>query len=141
MSGTSSRFGCCDGLLEVEHAADKGLAIVGRQMANPQVLAGEAVPDGEQEASDELQPRFGVARERLHFGVPQCAPFGFFGLSSVRRRHRHRPGSVARLRESQISTAMRGRIGVRDSARKGLPDRRHSTLRDGGCLAAARYHR
>ena len=59
----SERAAQGQGLLRIEHAADKGLAFVGPEPAYAQVFLWKPFPDGEQQTGDEPQSRLPVARQ------------------------------------------------------------------------------
>ena len=62
-----------------QEPADQLLAVVGSEPADAEVLVGQPVPDRQEEAGDDPEAGFGVARERRDLVVPEPAPFRFGG--------------------------------------------------------------
>ena len=72
------------GLGGAEHAADHMFAAVGGEPAHPHALAGQPVPDREQQAGDQPEAGLRVRRQAVDLPLPQRAPLVPAGVPPLR---------------------------------------------------------
>ena len=82
-------------LLGIQNPADQRVTVIGLKPAHPQVFLGQPIPYREQQPGDDPEPGFGVAWQRLDFGVPERLPLGLVGVSPVGCGKRILGGGVA----------------------------------------------